>query len=489
MTLPLWAQPIEYLAPEIQTGRLSPVTLTESVLDRISATNDKLLAYIYQAPDPLATAREAEKEIRGGNWRGALHGIPVALKDNYFTKDMPTTAGTKAPEIKFPLRDSACAARLREAGAILLGKTHSHEFAWGVVTPPTRNPWDLDRVPSGSSGGSGAAVAAGLCVAGMGSDTGGSIRMPASVCGTVGLKPTFGRVSREGIVPHSWSLDHAGPLTRTVTDAAHMLNVLAGYDPMDPACQDKPVPDYLQALDQPVKGLKIGVCRRHFFQRLQDDVESAVEQAIDDLASQGAKVVEFDLPLLDYGLGAIFAIELSSSTAYHDVSLREGRTIQYQPDVRSLVEMGRFVTGPDYLKAEQYRWALMVAFRDIFEQVDVMITPTMPITAWKAGEWTVPVGKTPESVLSASWRFTYPFNLTGTPAISIPCGFDHQKLPIGLQIAARPFDDWATGQRQDHAGAPIVKSPSRYCSCMSINHACRAPSPIWRSPRPSSPPT
>ena len=265
--------------------------------------------------------------------------------------------------------------------------------------------------------------------------------MPASVTNTVGLKATFGRVSRDGVVPHSWSLDHAGPLTRTVSDAAHVLNVLAGYDAADPACQDQPTPDYSKALRKPIKGLRLGVCRNHFFERNQPDVERAVEQAITDLAAQGATVREFEIPLLEYGLGAIFAIELASSTAYHDVSLRAGRTGHYKPDVRSLVEIGRFVTGPDYLKAEQYRTVLMEEFRKAFDNVDVILGPTTPITAWKIGEWTVDVGGKQESVLAASWRFTYPYNLTGLPAISVPCGFDRAGLPIGLQIAARPFDE------------------------------------------------
>jgi aspartyl-tRNA(Asn)/glutamyl-tRNA(Gln) amidotransferase subunit A len=210
------------------------------------------------------------------------------------------------------------------------------------------------------------------------------------------------------------------------------------------------VPDYRQALDQPVKDIRIGICRRHFFEGNQEDVERSVERAIDDLAGQGARIVEFDMPLLEYGLGAIFAIELASSTAYHDVSLREQRTLQFQLDVRSLVEMGRFVTGADYLKAEQYRWLLMEAFREVFATVDVVLTPTMPLTAWKAGEWTVPVGDHQESVLSASWRFTYPFNLTGLPAISVPCGFDRHGLPIGLQLAGKPFDE-STVLRVAHA--------------------------------------
>lgn len=441
MTREAWAEPIETLAPRLRSGELTPTALTRACLERIERLDGTLNSFICIAPDALAQARTAEREIAAGKWRGPLHGVPIAIKDNTTTADMPTTAGSTAPGLSFPLRDAAVTARLRKAGAVLIGKTRTHEFAWGNVTPPVRNPWDTQRVPSGSSGGSGAAVAAGLCIAAMGSDTGGSIRMPAAVCGTVGLKATFGRISRDGVVPHSWSLDHAGPLTRTVADAAHLLNVLAGYDPADPACQDQPVPDYTQALGKPIEGLRLGVCRNHFFERNHPDVEDAVERAIDDFASQGARVHEFEIPMLEYGLGAIFAIELASSTAYHDVSLRAGRTPHFQPDVRTLVEIGRFVTAADYLKAEQYRTVLMQAFRDVFIKVDVIVTPTMPIPAWKIGATTMDVGGQEESVLAASWRFTYPFNLAGLPAISVPCGFTREQLPIGLQLAARPFDE------------------------------------------------
>jgi aspartyl-tRNA(Asn)/glutamyl-tRNA(Gln) amidotransferase subunit A len=441
MNAELWQQPLEKLAPAIRAGKISPLALTQACLDRIGKIDGKLHSFIHVADVALEAARAAGDEIKAGKWRGPLHGIPVGVKDNYLTRDMPTTAGSAAPGLSFPLRDAAATSRLRTAGAVLIGKTRTHEFAWGNVTPPVCNPWDPSRVPSGSSGGSGAAVAAGLCVAALGSDTGGSIRMPAAACGTVGLKPTFGRVSRDGIVPHSWSLDHAGPLARTVADTAMMLQVLAGYDAADPACQAQPVPDYASALNRSVKGMTIGVCRNHFFDNLQEDVERSVEDAIADLAKAGAKIRELNIPLLEYGLGAIFAIELSSSTAYHDASLRTGRVAHFQPDVRMLVEMGRLVTGPDYLKAEQYRSALMEAYRKVFESVDVIIGPTTPITAWKRGEWTVQVAGKPESVLAASWRFTYPYNLTGLPAISVPCGFDRDSLPIGLQIAGRPFDE------------------------------------------------
>jgi aspartyl-tRNA(Asn)/glutamyl-tRNA(Gln) amidotransferase subunit A len=434
-------QPIETLAPALRAGKLSVVALTEAALERIRIRDGAFKSFVHVNDSALAAAKAAELELRSGRWRGPLHGVPVAVKDNCLTVDMPTTAGSAAPGVKFPFVDSAVAARLRAAGAILIGKSRTHEFAWGPICPPTRNPWDLARIPGGSSGGSGAAVAGGLCVAGLGTDTGGSIRIPASLCGIVGLKPTFGRVSRDGIVPHSWSLDHAGPMTRTVADAAIMMATLAGYDPADPASPDVSVPDYASALGQPGAGLRIGVCRNHFFGRNQAAVDEAIEAAIIDLSRLGASIVEFQLPNLDYGLGAILAIELASSTAYHDRALREGRTAHYAKDVRTMVEIGRFVTAADYLKAEQLRHVLMTDLARAFDSVDVIVGPTVPLTAWNPDAEHVEIGGVSESPLAASWRLSYLYNLTGLPAISLPCGFDPNGLPIGMHIAAKPFDE------------------------------------------------
>ena len=434
-------RPIELLAKEIRAGTLSPINLAEKSLARIRSRDDQYQSFIHVSESVLDDADTAEREIRSGNWKGPLHGIPMAVKDNYLTADMPTNAGTNCSDISFPQEDSNTVARLRAAGAVLVGKTRLHEFAWGTVTPPTRNPWDFDRVPGGSSGGSAAAVSGGLVTAAMGSDTGGSIRIPASLCGTVGLKPTFGRIGRSGIIPHSWSLDHAGPLTKTVADAAMILNVLAGSDPSDPSCQDLPVPDYTAGLGQPIDHVRIGVCDNHFFGHNQPDVENAVKAAIDDLAKAGCSIKNFQVPNLKYSLGAIFAIELASSTAYHDSSLQAGRVSQFEPDVRTLVEIGRLVSGPDYLKAEQLRRVLVEDFARVFGDVDVIITPATPLTAWLYDAETVEIAGGQESVLAASWRLTYPYNLVGLPAISIPCGFDRDGLPIGLQIAAKPFDE------------------------------------------------
>jgi aspartyl-tRNA(Asn)/glutamyl-tRNA(Gln) amidotransferase subunit A len=432
---------IEVLSRDICAGRLSPVELTSGMLNCIERLDPLLRCFVALAPDAMDQARSAEAEIQSGHWRGPLHGIPIGIKDNYLTRDMPTTAGSAAPGLKFPLTDSAVAARLRTAGAILIGKTRTHEFAWGTVTPPTRNPWDLERIPGGSSGGSGAAVAAGLCAAAMGSDTGGSIRIPASLCGLVGLKPTFGRVSRAGIVPHSWSLDHAGPLTRTVADAALMLNVLAGHDRADPGSQDVPTADYSAALHRPVRGLRMAVVRNHFFGRNQAAVEEAVERALRWFIAEGVEPRDVRLPNLEYGLGAIFAIELASSGAYHDAALKAGMVESYAGDVRTLVQLGRFVTGADLLKAEQLRHLLIQDFRHILQEADFVLGPTVPVVAPRIGQANVEIAGGQESALAVTWRLTYPYNLTGLPAITVPCGFDGDGLPIGLQLAARPFNE------------------------------------------------
>jgi len=441
MTDPLHEYDLTEVAARVAAGELSSASVTATMLGRIGKLDGQLKAFVHLNPAALDEARRCDEEAAAGRRRGALHGVPVAVKDNYLSVDMPTTAGTRAPGYRWPNRDSAAVARLRAAGAILIGKTRTHEFAWGTETPPTANPWDLTRIPGGSSGGSGAAVAARLVYAALGSDTGGSIRIPASLCGVVGLKPTFGRISRAGIVPHSWSLDHAGPLALTVRDAALLLQVLGGYDRDDPASANAPLPAFTEALDAGVAGLRIGVCRNHFFGQNEADVERRVEAAIADLAALGAEIVEFEVPNLQYGLGAIYAIELASSSAYHDRALRDGATSAMADDVRALVEIGRLVSASDYLRAEQWRAQLIRDFEAVCQRVDVIATPASPVTAWKSGQASVITGGVEESPLAASWRLTYPYNLTGMPAISLPCGFDERGLPVGLQIAGAPFDE------------------------------------------------
>ncbi|TDQ89478.1 amidase [Paraburkholderia silvatlantica] len=429
------------LSARIESGEVSPVEVMEALLTRIAKLDPAVMAYEWLNPAALAEADRCTQELTQGLRRGPLHGVPIAVKDNYLTADMPTTVGSRAPGYTFANEDSAAVARLRAAGAVLIGKTRTHEFAWGTETPPTRNPWDPSRIPGGSSGGSGAALAARMAYGALGSDTGGSIRIPASLCGVVGLKPTFGRVSRAGIVPHSWSLDHAGPLALSVRDAALLLNVLAGHDVRDPGSAAVSVPDYTASLNDGIAGMRIGVCRNHFFGENEAEVEAQVEHAIADLAGLGAQVVDFEVPNLKYGLGAIFAIELASSSAYHDRGLQRGASAAMADDVRTLVEIGRMVSASDYLKAEQLRASLIEDFKCVLERIDVVVVPASPVTAWQRGQTTVVTGGKEESPLAASWRHTYPFNLTGLPALSLPCGFDSRGLPIGLQIAGKPFDE------------------------------------------------
>lgn len=458
----LWAQSITALAPQIRQRRLSPVDLLENYFGRIDEYDGELKAFVHLAETARRRAEQATEEIARGNWRGPLHGIPVAVKDNYLTADMPTRAGSEAPGIDYPTTDATTVARLRAAGAVLMGKTRMHEFAWGMETPPARNPWDPDHVPGGSSGGSGVAVAAGLAAAALGSDTGGSIRIPAALCGCVGFKPTFGLIGRGGIVPHSWSLDHAGPLAGCVADAALLTAAMAGPDPADPSSVEAPVAGWNGAMAAGARGLRVGVCRNHFFEGIASEVADAVEAAIGELAQQGAKIAEFEVPELGYGLGAIFAIELASSTAYHDRRLREGTVAHFAPDVRALVEMGRFVSGADYLHAERFRRHLGEVFADAFAEIDVIVGPTMPLTAWRIGERVVEIAGRSESVLSVSWRLTYPWNLLGMPAISLPCGFDRAGLPIGVQIAGPPFGEAAVlrcaAALEEGLGGPVPKA-------------------------------
>ncbi|MDA3857670.1 MAG: amidase [Roseovarius sp.] len=451
--------PITKLAEVICTGALSPVTLLEDCLERIAAHDDDLSAFVHLAAGAREAAQRAEADIRAGNWRGPLHGIPIAVKDNYTTSDMPTHAGTRTEIPSYPMEDAHAVAKLRQAGAVIIGKTRMHEFAWGMETPPTRNPRDPDRIPGGSSGVSGAAVSAVMVPAALGSDTGGSIRIPASLCGCVGFKPTFGLIGRSGIVPHSWSLDHAGPLTASVADAALMVEAMAGPDSRDPGSANRPSVPLMPSLAAGAEGLRVGICRNHFFDGLMPEVEASVEAAINGLGRAGAEIVEFEVPELAYGLGAIFAIELASSTAYHDQRLQSGLVADFAPDVRLLVEMGRLVSGADYVQAERYRRLLGERFASVFDKVDVIVGPTMPLTAWRVGEREVMIDAQAESVLAVSWRLTYPWNLLGLPAITLPCGTDSDGLPIGLQIAGPAFGEarllQAAAVSEELAGGPF----------------------------------
>ncbi|MHB8576812.1 MAG: amidase, partial [Dehalococcoidia bacterium] len=400
-------------------------------------------------------ARRATDEIAAGKVRGPLHGIPIGLKDLYATAGIRTTGGAKILDDWVPEQDCTAARKLREAGTVLLGKLNTHELAYGVTTDnphygATHNPWKLDRIPGGSSGGSGAAIAAGLAAGTLGTDTGGSIRIPASLCGCVGLKPTYGRVSKAGVLPLSFVFDHPGPITATVEDAAIVLQAIAGYDPADPATAPVPVPDYTAALSGGIKGLRVGVPRDYFFDRLDNEVRAAVEAALNVLRGLGAEVrdVSVDGGEIEAAVGALFGFVLSEAKEYHAKAWAE-RPQDFGSDVAAIFSQ----QGPDaprMASALRANYALTAAMRQTLEEVDVLVTPTTPTPATRIGQQTVSYGGGEDPVIFAMIRFTAPFNGTHLPALSLPCGFSSEGLPIGLQIAGRPFDE-ATVLRAGHA--------------------------------------
>ena len=438
-----------------QRKAVSPVEVTRAVLDRIEALDKDLKAYITVLREPaMQAARKAERAIRAGRSLGPLHGVPVSLKDLFATKGIRTTSGSKINADHVPDRDSTVAARLAAAGAILVGKVNMHEFAFGPTginphygTP--RNPWDRQRVTGGSSSGSGAAVAAGLCHGSMGTDTGGSVRIPAALCGIVGLKPTYGRVSRAGVTTLAWSMDHPGPMTRTVRDAALMLQTIAGYDPADPASSRAKVPNYTRGLGARLKGLRVGLPTDYFRDLVDPEVEAAVQAAAKVLQGLGAKLVEVSLPHFQYGPAISVVILTAEATAYHEPALRS-RPDDYGADVRERLRLGHFLTATQYLNAQRARGAMLDDIRAAFRTVDAILSPTAPIVAPRTDDLTIQWPTRREDARSALPRLTRPWNLTGLPAISVPCGFTAGGLPIGLQVAGRPFDE-STVLRLAHA--------------------------------------
>jgi aspartyl-tRNA(Asn)/glutamyl-tRNA(Gln) amidotransferase subunit A len=437
-------QPFELSLAEasraVRARELSPVELTESVLARIAAVEGRLGAYVTVAADAaLAAAVRAEREISGSGPRGPLHGIPMALKDLIDVEGMPTTASSHVRAEHVAERDSRVAERLGAAGAVLLGKTHTHEFAYGLTTPQTNNAWDHSRVAGGSSGGSAVAVAAGGATFAMGTDTGGSIRVPAALNGVVGLKPTYGLVPRTGVTSLSWSLDHVGPLARTVQDVALVLSATAGHDPRDPASASGPIPDRLPGGD--LRGLKVGVPRNHYFDRVTPEVEESVRNAIERLVELGAELVDVEIPMARYIQAVQWGLMVPEATAYHERSLRATPDL-YAADVRILLEAGELTSAGDYLRAQRARTMMRDAWARMFDGIDVLAAPTVPMTAAEAGQEAVEwADGTTETVSDSYVRLCAPANITGVPALTLPVGHDRAGLPIGMQLMARPFHD------------------------------------------------
>ncbi len=433
-------------AGQIQRGRLSPVELTQAYLDRIGRVDQASHCYITVLGDEaLAAAHAAQRDVAEGRYRGPLHGIPIALKDLIQTKGVRTTCGARILKDWIPDADATVAIRLREAGAILLGKLNLHEFAFGPtgVNPhfgTARNPWGINRMPGGSSSGSGGGVAGCLCAGALGTDSGGSVRIPSSLCGIVGLKPTYGRVSRAGVVPLAWSLDHVGPMARTVEDAAIMLQALAGEDPADPSTVAVSVPNYRAALAGGVRGLRIGVVRAMFFDRLDPEVRAAIEAAIEALKGLGAVVEDVDLRTIGHAGPAVFAIISAEAMAYHQPYLKT-RAKEYGEDVRIRLLAGQFVLATHYLDAQRARQVIRAEVDAVLRTQDALLMPATPIPAPQIEDRSLAVEGVTDDVRAWLTRCTRPINLTGHPALSVPCGLTQAGLPIGLQLVGRYFDE------------------------------------------------
>ncbi len=451
-------------AEKLGRRELSSVELTEAVLRRIAETDEKIRAYITLDRDgAFEQARRADEQIKRREIKSPLHGIPLALKDNFLTRNLRTTCASKILGDFISPYDATAVKKLRDAGAVIIGKTNLDEFAMGSSTEnscffSTRNPWNLSRIPGGSSGGSAAAVAADQCLAALGTDTGGSIRQPAACCGVVGLKPTYGRVSRYGIVAFASSMDQVGPITKDVRDAALLLEAVAGYDPADSTSANRPVPRYIDALTGDIRGLRIGIPKEYFVAGMQAEVEQAVKSAVRQLEKDGATVEEISLPHTEYAVAVYYIVataEASSNLARYD-GMRFGYRAQaadlmetymisrdegFGAEVKRRIMLGTYALSAGYydayyLKAQRVRSLIKRDFDEAFKRLDAIVTPTAPTTAFKIGE------KIQDPLqMYLSDIYTISINLAGLPALSLPCGLDRQGLPVGLQIIGKPFDE------------------------------------------------
>jgi aspartyl-tRNA(Asn)/glutamyl-tRNA(Gln) amidotransferase subunit A len=435
--------------------------LTDFFLARIAQYNPQMNAFITVAAEPArAEARRADDDLARGTVRGPLHGIPLALKDLFDMRGLPTTAGSKILHGHIPADDAYVTARLRDAGAVLLGKLNMHEWAFGVTNDNphfgrAKNPWDVECVPGGSSGGSAAAVAARFCLGALGSDTGGSIRIPASLCGVTGIKPTYGRVSLRGVVPLSWSLDHAGPLAQTAEDCARILQVIAGYDPLDPVSARVPVPDFSTTLTQPLTGWRIAAPSGYFAAHVDEEILSAVDAALALLTGCGATRVEKNMPFVEELYRTNRLTLPVEAAAYHSEYLAT-RAQDYGADVRERLRAGAATAAADYVRARRRQVELTRALELYFSDVELLATPTTPVAAPRAGGDAAALAQR----LTA---FTAPFNLAGFPAISVCCGFTRTGLPMGLQFVARPWQE-----------ALLLQAAHQY-QCLTDWHARRPP--------------
>jgi aspartyl-tRNA(Asn)/glutamyl-tRNA(Gln) amidotransferase subunit A len=429
----------------IERRDVSPVAVTEATLERIEQLEPQLNAYVtIMAETALAEAEQAEQEIARGEYRGPLHGVPLSVKDLFYTKGVRTTAASRVTADFVPDFDATIVTRLREAGAIIVGKTNMAEFAFGETHPDfgsTHNPWNLDFGTNGSSSGSGAAVAAGLGYGSFGSDTGGSIRLPAAFCGIVGLKPTYGRVSRAGVVPLSWSLDHVGPMTRTVRDCAILLEAVAGADPADPTAANVDVPHYASAIDREAPRITIGVVQPADDDGVLPDVREATDRAAVILRDLGFHTVPVEQPHPEQAVRALMAIMCVEASTFHLPWLKS-RPEDYSVNTRERLELGALLPGTVYVQGLQARRIVIDAYRTLFQEIDLLLTPASPFPSYRLGGQRVePVSEKGGDRMNGLIRFSGPFDLTGMPGISVPCGVTSEGLPIGIQLAGPAFSE------------------------------------------------
>ncbi|MCI0781848.1 MAG: aspartyl/glutamyl-tRNA amidotransferase subunit A [Chloroflexi bacterium] len=440
---------ISELAPKIKAREISPVELTEAALARADRLQPTLNSFITILHDQARSqAKEQEEALMRGEYRGPLHGIPVGIKDNIAIAGIRCTVGSKVLADHVPAEDALVVTRCKEAGAIILGKENLEEFAAGPTSNnlhygAVHNPWNLDHIPGGSSGGGGANVASCVTYASLGSDLGGSVRGPANFCGVVGLKQTFGRVSQRGLMVTSFNGDHIGPMTRSVSDCALMLQVIAGYDPLDPSTVPVPVPDFSEYLGQSLSGLKMGIPTNYYFDMLDPEVEAAVRKAIDTLVELGAEVRDVSLPSMEYA-GALRIAGMADSVVTHEPYLESSRE-DYGPTVLYRTLAGQFVLGRDYSKALKLQRIIKEEYAQVLQDVDFLVTPSAPVAAWRIDSETVNIAGTDYPVrgpgAGMTSRCTSPSNATGLPAMSVPCGFTQAGLPIGVQLIGRPFEE------------------------------------------------
>jgi len=429
------------LSSKLRAREVSSAETTEAYLDWISERDGELGSYITVTQERArADAARADREIAAGDWRGPFHGVPVGLKDNVYTKGILTTGGSKVLADFRPGFDATAWAKLASQGAVLLGKLNLNEFAYGGLRKKCRNPYDPERLPGGSSAGPAVAVVAGMCAAAIGTDTSGSIRLPAAQCGCVGLKPTYGRVSRFGVIPLAYTMDHVGPMTRSVQDAALMMNVIAGFDENDSTSSREPVPDFTAALAGGVRGIRVGIIRE-LSDGLSDEVSRAFAVALTLLASSGAYVEEVSIPSLEFGALINATVTWVEALDYHERWLRERRN-DYGREIRLNLETGMMIPALDYFRAQRGRARILAEALGTLRDHDVLVSPGVATTALKVRDYLRMDDKAKADLgYRNQLRFTQPFNATGQPAMAIPTALASDGLPISMQIVGRPFDE------------------------------------------------